>query len=165
MDGHPVSANRVKSRPADLKARFLVVGASLVLTYLIATLTLMTRWMNFWIRGPYYVAYQVIFFTVLAPLLFLWSGHHKGPRSPLSTVVFCTLAGYAAGLVALALHPIFQSNGPQQVMLSLTFPAPEALFAFFWFPVKILSWLIGGVAGTIIVMLSRWHGSMRQTSS
>lgn len=43
----------------------MLVGVSLSLAYLIALLTLMNQWINFWLRGSYYLSYQAIFLTVL----------------------------------------------------------------------------------------------------
>jgi len=40
--------------------RAMLVLVSLVLTSLIAFVTLMIRWMNFWIRRSYFVASQTI---------------------------------------------------------------------------------------------------------
>lgn len=141
--------------------RVLLVGTSLVLAYVIAFLTLMIRWLNFWIRDSYSVAYQLIFLTMLMILLLFWlRRYHNGQPPVLSTFMFSVVAGYAAGLLALALHPIFQKDGLQQVLLSLKFPAPEAAFAFFWFPIKLLNWLFGGIAGLIMVVMSRRVGSL-----
>jgi hypothetical protein len=50
----------------------ILVGVSLSLAYLIAFLTLMDRWISFWLRGPYYLSYQTIFLTLL--LFFSWFG-------------------------------------------------------------------------------------------
>jgi len=132
------------------------MGTSLVLAYVIAYFTFMIRWLNFWIRDSYSVAFQSIFLTTLMILLLFWlCRYHKGPLPVLSTVMFSIVAGYIAGLLALAWHPIFQKDGLQQVVLSLRFPAPEAAFAFLWFPIKLLNWLFGGIAGLIMVVISR----------
>jgi hypothetical protein len=40
--------------------RILLETASLLLIYLSACVTLMIRWMNFWIRRSYFVASQTI---------------------------------------------------------------------------------------------------------
>ena len=85
----------------------------------------MIQRMNFWIRGSYAISYQLIFLTMLMLFLLAWLRHHNNQQPPiLSTVVFSIVAGYAAGLVALALHPLFQKDGLQQVLLSLNFSAP-----------------------------------------
>ena len=46
----------------------ILVGVSLSLAYLIALLTFMNRWINFWLRGSYYLSYQAIFLTLLLVL-------------------------------------------------------------------------------------------------
>ncbi|HEY6085827.1 MAG TPA: hypothetical protein VIU63_10555 [Nitrospira sp.] len=139
-----------------------IVAGSLALTYCIAFLTLMIRWMNFWIRGSYFISYQVIFLVILAALIVLWlTRYHNGPPPLLSTVIFSMCAGYVAGLFALILYPIFQENGFRQIMTSLQFPAPEAAVALLWFPVKLLSWLFGAMTGLISVVISRWLRRMR----
>jgi hypothetical protein len=88
-----------------------------------------------------YLSYQAIFLTLLL-ILFLvrLSRHHNGQVPGISMIIFGGVAGYAAGLIAFLLHPIFQQNGVQQVLATLQFPAREAVIAFFWFPVRLLSW-------------------------
>lgn len=136
------------------------VGVSLSLAYLIAFLTLMDRWINFWLRGSYYLSYQAIFLTLL--LIFFWGWLHRqhdGRLSGISTIMFGGVIGYVAGLIAFFLHPIFEGNGIHQVLATLQFPAPEAVIAFFWFPVRLLSWLFGAVAGLVMVVISRRFGT------
>ena len=136
--------------------RALLVAASLLVTYVIAFVTLMIRWMNFWIRGSYFLSYQAIFLISLM-ISFLWwvRRHHTGPLPVLSTIIYATIAGYVSGLIAMTLYPIFQSDGFQQVALGLQFPTPEAIAAFFWFPVRMLAWLFGGIAGMVMLAMSR----------
>jgi hypothetical protein len=139
----------------------MLAGVSLSLAYLVAFLTLMNRWINFWIRGSYYFSYQAIFLTLLL-ILFLvrLSRYHAGQQLPgISLIMFGGAAGYVAGLIAFLLHPIFQENGLQQVLTTLQFPAREAVIAFFWFPVRLLSWLFGAIAGTVMVLVSRRFGT------
>jgi hypothetical protein len=58
-------------------------------------------------------------------------------------------------LIAFLLHPIFQENGVHHVLATLKFPAREAVIAFFWFPVRLLSWLFGAITGAVLVVISR----------
>jgi hypothetical protein len=74
-------------------------------------------------------------------------------------IAFGGVAGYIAGLIAFLLHPIFQDNGADQVLATLQFPARESVIAFFWFPVRLLSWLFGAVAGLVMVVISRRFGT------
>ena len=142
--------------------RLLLVVASLSIAYAIAYFTLMIRWTNFWVRGPYFASYQIIFLAALTILHFAWmSSHINGPPPVISTVIYSTVAGYAAGLIAMTLYPIFQPDGMQQVAMSLRFPTPEAVVAFLWFPIRLLSWLFGGIAGVILVVISRSLGRSR----
>jgi hypothetical protein len=124
----------------------MLVGGSLSLAYLIALLTSMNRWVNFWLRGSYYLSYQAIFLTLLL-ILFLvrLSRHHNGQLPGISMIIFGGIAGYVAGLIAFLPHPIFQENGVHHVLATLKFPAREAVVAFFWFPVRLLSWLFGAI--------------------
>ena len=135
----------------------VLVGVSLFLAYLIALLTFMNRWINFWLRGSYYLSYQAIFLTLLLVLFLVrLTRHHTGQQLPgISMIIFGGAAGYVAGLIAFLLHPIFQENGVHQVLTTLQFPAREAVMAFLWFPVRLLSWLFGAVAGILIVVISR----------
>jgi hypothetical protein len=80
---------------------------------------------------------------------------HHGRLPGISTIIFGGVTGYIAGLIAFLLYPIFQENGIHQVLTTLQFPAPEAVIAFFWFPVRLLSWLFGAVAGLVMVVISR----------
>jgi hypothetical protein len=65
------------------------VGVSLSLAYHIALLTFMNRWIKLWLRGSYYLSYQVIFLTLLL-ILFLvrLSRHHNGQLPAISTTIF-----------------------------------------------------------------------------
>lgn len=136
--------------------RVMLVLVSLVLTYLIAFVTLMIRWMNFWIRGSYFVSYQTIFLITLTIFLLGWlRRHHTGPLPVSSTILYSIVVGYASGLIAMALYPISQPDGLQQTALGLRFPTPEAVAAFLWFPVRMLAWLFGGIAGLVILAMSR----------
>ena len=144
----------------------ILVGVSLSLAYLIAFLTFMNQWINFWLRGSYYLSYQAIFLILLLVLFLVrLSRHHTGQQFPgISMIIFGGAAGYVAGLIAFLLHPIFQENGAHQVLVTLQFPAREAVVAFFWFPVRLLSWLFGAIAGLMMVVINRrlgthWLGS------
>jgi len=133
----------------------ILVGVSLSLTYLIAFLTLMDRWISFWLRGSHYLSYQTIFLTLLLCFFLVWSRRQPAGLPGVSMIAFGGVAGYIAGLIAFLLHPIFQDNGVNQVLATLQFPAREAVIAFFWFPVRLLSWLFGAVAGLVMVVISR----------
>ncbi|HWG96123.1 MAG TPA: hypothetical protein VN647_03475 [Nitrospira sp.] len=136
--------------------RAMLVLVSLVLTSLIAFVTLMIRWMNFWIRGSYFVSYQTIFLITLTIFLLEWlRRHHTGPLPVSSTILYSIVVGYVSGLIAMALYPISQPDGLQQTALGLRFPTPEAVAAFLWFPVRMLAWLFGGIAGLVILAMSR----------
>ena len=142
----------------------MLVGVSLSLAYLLAFLTLMNRWINFWLRGSYYLSYQAIFLTLLLALFLVWLSHHRtGKQLPgISMIMFGGVAGYVAGMIAFLLHPIFQEDGLHQVLATLQFPAHEALIAFLWFPVRLLSWLFGAITGLVMVVISRRFGTQWQ---
>jgi hypothetical protein len=128
----------------------MLVGGSLSLAYLIALLTFMNRWINFWLRGSYYLSYQAIFLTVLLILFLVRLGlHHNGQLPGISTIIFGGVAGYVAGLIAYLQHQIFQKNGVHHVLTTLQFAAREAVIAFFWFPVRLLSRLFGAITGMV----------------
>jgi hypothetical protein len=134
----------------------LLIVATLILTYLVAAFTFIIRWMHLWIRGPYFMPYLGVFLTTLALLLLGWTRrHHNGPLPLVSTTMYSMLAGYVAGIVALVLYPMFQPDGLGQVLNSLRFPTIEAAIAFLWFPIRLLTWMFGGIAGLILVFLSR----------
>jgi hypothetical protein len=137
----------------------ILVGVSLSLAYLLAFLTFMNQWVNFWLRGSYYLSYQAIFLTVLLILFLIrLSRLHTGPLPIISMIIFGGVAGYGAGAIAFLLHPIFQENGLHQVLTTLQFPAREAVIAFLWFPVRLLSWLFGAITGMVMVLISRRFG-------
>jgi hypothetical protein len=112
------------------------------------------------VRGSYYLSYQATLLTLLL-ILFLvrLSRHHNGQVPGISMIIFGGVAGYVAGLIAFLLHPIFQENGVQQVLATLQFPAREAVIAFFWSPVRLLSWLFGAMTGALMVVISRRFGT------
>ncbi|MEP6934280.1 MAG: hypothetical protein ABI988_10120, partial [Nitrospirota bacterium] len=150
---------RSGARSSRVAQHIMLVGVSLSLVYLLAFLTFMNQWINFWLRGSYYLSYQAIFVTVLL-LLFLvrLSRHHFGNLHGISMIIFGGVAGYVAGVIAFLLHPIFQEHGVNQVLATLQFPAHESVIAFLWFPVRLLSWLFGAITGTVIVLISRRIG-------
>ncbi len=128
----------------------ILVGVSLSLAYFIAFLTFMNQWINFWLRGSYYLSYQAIFLTLLLVFFLVrLSRHQTGHLPGISMIIFGGAAGYVAGLIAFLLHPIFQENGIHQVLTTLQFPAREAVIAFLWFPVRLLSWLFGAITGIL----------------
>jgi len=89
-------------------------------------------------------------------LMFLWtSRRHHGPLPVLWTIMYSVVSGYVAGLIAMVLYPVFQSDGLQHMVDALRFPTIEAVMAFFWFPIRLLTWLFGGIAGVTMVVLSR----------
>ncbi|NGZ08018.1 MAG: hypothetical protein CV088_01350 [Nitrospira sp. LK70] len=134
----------------------LLVVTSLLLTYVLAFITLMIRWMNFWIRGSYFVSYQAIVLITLTIFLLWWlRRHHTGPLPVSSTILYSLVVGYVSGLIAMTLYPITQPDGLQQVAMGLRFPTPGAVAAFLWFPVRMLAWLFGGIAGMVILAMSR----------
>jgi hypothetical protein len=142
----------------------MLVGVSLSLAYLIAFLTFMNQWINFWLRGSYYLSYQAIFLTLLLILFLVRMRRHHTEQIPgISMIVFGGVAGYIAGLIAFLLHPIFQENGLQQILTTLQFPAPETVIALFWFPVRLLSWLFGAITGLLIVVISRRFATLFAT--
>ena len=97
--------------------RLLLVAASLLLAYGIALVTFMIRWIRFWMRGEYFLPYLFVFVTTLTLLLFWWASHpHHGPLPILSTIMYSVVAGYVAGLIAMVLYPIFQSDGLQYMV-------------------------------------------------
>jgi len=160
-DSHPLGAAPPGFR-LGLEKRILLVAASLALAYAIALATFMIRWMHFWIRGPYFFPYLMVFLAALALLLLWWtSRHHNRPLPFLSTAGYSVVAGYVAGLIAMGLHPVFQSGGAQHMLDALRFPTLEAAVAFFWFPVRLATWLFGVITGSVMVILSRRWRRMR----
>ena len=142
--------------------RLLLVAASLFLAYGIALVTFMVRWIRFWMRGEHFLSYLFVLVTTLALLLFWWtSRRHHGPLPILSTIMYSVFAGYVAGLIAMVLYPVFQSDGLQHMVEALRFPTIEAVIAFFWFPVRLLTWLFGGITGVTMLVLSRRWGRMK----
>ena len=143
-------------RDSRIVKQVLLVAASILLAYVLASVTLMISWMNFWIRGSYFVSYQAIFLITLMIFLLWWlRRHHTGPLPVSSTVMYSIVAGYVSGLTAMALYPIFQPDGIQQAAMGLRFSTPEAVAAFLWFPVRMLGWLFGGITGLVMVAMGR----------
>lgn len=154
---------RLSSSPYAPRDRFIhwtrcvmLVTASIALAYVIAALAFIIRWMHFWVRGPHFQPYLSILVTMQAVFLLWWAcRHHARPLRLRSTIVYAIASGYVAGLMATVLYPLFQTDGIQQMRTALQFPATEAVIAFLWFPVRLLTWLFGGIAGGILVVLGR----------
>jgi len=73
-------------------------------------------------------------------------------------LMYSVVAGYVAGLIAMVLYLFFQSDGLQHMVEALRFPTIEAAIAFFWFPIRLLTWLFGGITGvTMLVLGRRWR--------
>jgi hypothetical protein len=151
------------AHPGELRfsrgKRLLLVAASLLLAYSIALLTFIIRWMHFWMRGPYFFSYLAVFLAALALLLFWWTSRHDTGRLPaVSTIAYGIVAGYGAGLIAMILYPIFEDDGFRHMLDALRFPTAEAMVAFFWFPIRLATWLFGGLSGgTMLVLSRRWR--------
>jgi hypothetical protein len=82
--------------------------------------------------------------------------------------MYSMVAGYAAGLLAIVFSPLFEADGVQEALTALQFPTIESAIALFWFPVRLLTWLFGGITGGILILLSRrWtqQTSERATAS
>ena len=136
--------------------RALLVVASLVLAYSLALATFMIRWIHFWLRGPYFFSYLTLFLATLGLFLFWWTSRHPhGPLPFLSTMAYSVVAGYGAGVIAMLLYPLLQSDGVHHLLEAFRFPTLEAVIALFWFPIRLAAWLFGGIAGGMMVMLSR----------
>ena len=136
------------------------MGISLSFAYLLAFLTFMSQWINFWLRGSCYLSYQAIFPTLLLVLFLLRLRRYQTGHLPgISMIIFGGVAGYVAGAIAFLLHPILQENGVHQVLIALQFPAREAVISFLWFPVRLLNWLFGAIIGLMMVVISRRFGT------
>ena len=77
-------------------------------------------------------------------------------------MTYAVAAGYVAGLSAMIWYPVFQSDGFQHMLAGLEFPTAEAAVAFFWFPVRLGTWLFGGLTGWTLLLLSRRWRRMKQ---
>ena len=134
----------------------MLVTASLALAYLISAITFIIRWMHLWVRGPHFQPYVSTFLAMQAVFLMWWvCRRHAEQLRFLSTVMYSMAAGYAAGLLALAICPLFEADAAQEAFTVLQCPTTESAIALFWFPVRLLSWLYGGITGGILILLSR----------
>ena len=141
----------------------MLVTASLALAYLISAITFIIRWMHLWVHGPHFQPYVSILLTTQAVFLLWWvSRHHAGQLRFFSTVMYSMAAGYAAGLLAIAICPLFEADGAQERLTVLQMPTIEAALTLFWFPVRLLTWLFGGITGAILMLLSRRMGTTEQ---
>jgi hypothetical protein len=146
---------------------WMVSSLSLAVSYAVASLTPMNGWIEFWLRGSFYTAYQTMLVAALLPYgALLARRHHKRPRSLLAMTAGGAVLGYLAGLIAFLLHPLAQPDGTRLFLDSIPNGEPEALFAFLWFPVKLLSWLYGAMTGLSMGLLLRIiDRSQRQSST
>jgi hypothetical protein len=77
-------------------------------------------------------------------------------------MAYAVAAGYVAGLMAMICYPVFQSDGLQHMLAGLQFPTAEAAIAFCWFPVRLGTWLFGGLTGGMMLLLSRRWRRMKE---
>lgn len=163
-ESHTLRASESALVRLGVGKRLLLVSASVALAYGIALVTFIIRWIHFWMRGPYFEPYVSVFLMALALLLFCWTSRHQaGPLPLLTTLIYSVIAGYVAGLLAMVLYPVFQSDGLHHALEAGRFPTIEAAIAFFWFPVRLLTWLFGGIAGVMMLLLGRRWRRMRLT--
>ena len=87
--------------------------------------------------------------------MFLATRVQSRPVPLLPLTMWGTLLGYLAGLFAVLFHPLSQPDGARLFLDSLHITTPEALIALLWFPVRLLSWLIGAMTGLFIGILLR----------
>ena len=81
--------------------RILLEMANLLLIYLIAFycvlafVTLMIRWVNFWVRWSYFVAYQTLFLITLRIFFaVVVARHHTEPLPASSTILYSIVIVY-----------------------------------------------------------------------
>jgi hypothetical protein len=137
----------------------ILAGFSVALAYLIALVTPLYQRTNFWLRGSHYFAYQAIFLPLLFVLLVirLRRDDNNTWRKEFASVLYGALAGYAAGLVANVGSPLFLDHDVAQFAQSLKLTTSAAWIAFFWFPVRLQSWLVGAISAVMLVLIRRAH--------
>ena len=134
---------------------WLVSGLAMTGCAVIAWVTPIHDRMEFWLRGPALPAYEgVLFVALFLSGVWLIRRSHGRPGF-LGLLSWGTLLGYLAGLCALVLHPLLLSEGVRLFLDSLRLATPEAVTAFVWFPVRLLSWLLGAVTGLLIGIFLR----------
>jgi hypothetical protein len=136
----------------------ILAGLSVFLAYLIALVTPLDQRTSFWLRGAHYIAYQAVFLPLLFVLLVIrLRRDHNTRGQTFASVLYGALAGYAAGLVATLVSPLFLEHDVAQFAQSLKLTTSAAWIAFFWFPVRLQSWLVGAIAALVLVLIGR-HG-------
>ncbi len=135
---------------------WLVSVLALTLTFLIALVTPLHARTNFWLRGPFYMAYLALFLAMMLPLgAWLARGYHRRRHSFLAMILLGCVTGYLAGLLAFLLHPLLLPDGFPLFVDALGLTTPEAVIATLQFPIRLLSWLYGGIMAILLVGLMR----------
>jgi hypothetical protein len=135
----------------------ILAGLSVVLAYLIALVTPLDQRTDFWLRGAHYFAYQAVFLPLLFVLLVIrLRRDHNTRRRTFASVLYGALAGYAAGLVATLVFPLFLEHDVAQFAQSLKLTTRAAWIAFFWFPVRLQSWLVGAISAVMLILIGRY---------
>jgi hypothetical protein len=141
---------------------WIISIVSLALSYAVAALTPINQWIALWLRESFYIAYQLFLMGMLLPCgVYLAARYHKRSDSALAMTVWGALLGYPAGLIALLFHPLVLPHGGQIFVESLRITTPEAVIAVLWFPVRLLSWLYGGMLGLFVPVVSHAVGRLQ----
>ena len=134
---------------------WLVSGLAVLCSAVIASVTPIHHRIEFWLRGSALIAYQGLFLVGLFLAGTILARRFQSRPSVLPLILWGTAVGYLAGLFALLFHPLALSGGVRLFRDSLHITRLEALVALLWFPIRLLSWLLGAMTGLFIGILLR----------
>lgn len=138
--------------------RMILCGLALAFTYVVFSALRLNSWIHIWLKGSYYLPYQILFMIIIFSL-FLFYVRRYGNIISYKTVIYGIIVGYASGILAYLGAVLCVDYGYQRIVNSLRFSSVWlVLFTpSFW----LLSWLFGFAMGLMIVVLSKWSDSGR----
>ncbi len=149
---------------ASQKVKFLaknktaLCGAALAFTYVIFWALRLNAWIYIWLKGSYYLTYQILFMIIIFLLFLFYMRRHENVIL-YKTVIYGAIAGYASGILAYLGAVLYVDYGYQRILNSLRISSVWlVLFTpSFW----LLSWLFGFAMGLTIALLLKWPDSDR----
>jgi hypothetical protein len=145
--------------PSQEQSKPTVLGSlinalvSVAVAYCIATLIGINRFAHAWIQDPWYREYEVVLLVLLVIELGSVAVFQKGLVKRWWLLIVCGfLAGWVNGSVAVIASIILHR---QMVRIEHLGRVPGGWALLMLLPLPLMSWLLGGIAGAIMIVLSR----------
>jgi hypothetical protein len=145
----------MKSKLAVRSALLRVILAviSVVLAFVVGALTGINKFTHAWIQDPWFVGYEVAFFSLLALELGVLAGLiNRLFEKWWLPVVTGAVAGWASGSIAIVASVLMHGGMTRiQHLGRIRYGWASLLFV----PIPLMSWFIGGLAGASMTIVTR----------